>query len=123
MALLIRERWISMVPHVKFRPTLINTELGEAYTWIELRNQIEQNLTTKQLFDDWDGEAVLSLISPYLDDTEKPSFCDFLETLEVVFEEIRDNDTVIVVEDVCMQQVIIALIEYLYQESYGVKRK
>ena len=112
-----------MVQHIEFRATLINTELGEAYTWIELRNQVEQNLTTKKLFDDWDGEAVLSLISPYLGEPEKHSLCDYLETLEVIFEEIRDNDTVIVVEDVCMQQVVLALIEYLYQESYGVKRR
>ena len=123
MALLIRESASSMVQHIEFRATLINTELGEAYTWIELRNQVEQNLTTKKLFDDWDGEAVLSLISPYLGETEKHSLCDYLETLEVIFEEIRDNDTVIVVEDVCMQQVVLALIEYLYQDSYGVKRK
>jgi hypothetical protein len=112
-----------MVQHIEFRNTLINTELGEAYTWIELRNQVEQNLTTKKLFDDWDGEAVLRLISPYLSDAGKRDSCSYLEVLEGVFEEIRDNDTVIVVEDVCMQQVVLALIEYLYQDSYGVKRR
>lgn len=112
-----------MVPCIEFRTTLINTELGEAYTWIELRNQVEHNLTTKKLFDDWNKEAVLGLISPYLSGAEKQDSCSYLETLEVVFEEIRDNDTVIVVEDECMQKVVLALIEYLYQESYGIKKK
>jgi hypothetical protein len=112
-----------MVQNIEFRTTLVNTELGEAYTWIELRNQVEQNLTTKRLFDDWNSEAVLSLISTYLDGAGKLDTCSFLEALEVVFEEIRDNDTVIVVEDECMQKVVLALIEYLYQESYGVKQR
>ncbi len=112
-----------MVPHIEFKTTLINTELGEAYTWIELRNQVEQNLTTKKLFDEWDKETVLSLISPYLGGAGKHESCSYLETLETVFEEIRDNDTVIVVEDECMQKVVLALIEYLYQESYGIKKK
>jgi hypothetical protein len=40
----------------------------------------------------------------------------------VVFEEIRDNDAVIVIEDKCMQKVVLALIEYLYQENYGKKK-
>jgi hypothetical protein len=110
-----------MVKHIEFRTTLVNTELGEAYTWIELRNQVEQNLTTKKLFDDWDKDTVLSLISAYLGRTEKHVNCSYLEALDVVFEEIRDNDTVIVVEDDCVQKVVLALIEYLYQESYGVK--
>ena len=112
-----------MVQHIEFRTTLVNTELGEAYTWIELRNQVEQNLTTKRLFDEWDKEAVLHLISPYLGMTGKPGGCGYLDALEVVFEEIRDNDTVIVVEDERARKVILALIEYLYQESYGAKRK
>ena len=112
-----------MVQYVKFQTTLINTELGEAYTWIELRNQVEQNLVTKKLFDEWDKEAVLSLISPYLSEAGKDESRSYLETLEVVFEEVRDNDTVIVVEDKCMQKVVLALIEYLHQESYGIKRK
>jgi hypothetical protein len=112
-----------MVPCIEFRTALINTELGEAYTWIELRNQVEHNLTTKKLFDDWDKEAVLGLISPYLDGAGKQDSCSYLATLEVVFEEVRDNDTVIVVEDECTQKVILALIEYLYQESYGIKKK
>jgi hypothetical protein len=112
-----------MVPCIEFRTTLINTELGEAYTWIELRNQVEHNLTTKKLFDDWNKEAVLGLISPYLGGAGKQDSCSYLETLEVVFEEVRDNDTVIVVEDECMQKVVLALIEYLYQESYGIKKK
>jgi hypothetical protein len=43
-----------MVKHIEFQPVFVNTELGEAYTWIELRNQIEQNLTTKRLFNEWD---------------------------------------------------------------------
>jgi hypothetical protein len=111
-----------MVPYIEFRTALINTELGEAYTWIELRNQVEHNLTTKKLFDDWDKETVLNLISPYLDGAGKHESCSYLETLEVVFEEVRDNDTVIVVEDECMQKVILALIEYLCQESYGIKK-
>jgi hypothetical protein len=112
-----------MVQYIEFRTTLINTELGEAYTWIELRNQVEQNLTTKKMFDDWDREAVLSLISPYLNEAGKHVSCRYLEALEVVFEEIRDNDAVIMVEDKCMQRTVLALVEYLCQESYGRKRK
>ena len=112
-----------MVQYIKFQTTLINTELGEAYTWIELRNQVEQNLTTKKLFDEWDKEAVLSLISPYLDRAGKHESCSYLEALEVVFEEVRDNDDLIVVEDKCIQKVVLALIEYLCQESYGSKLK
>jgi len=112
-----------MVQYIKFQTTLINTELGEAYTWIELRNQVEQNLVTKKLFDEWDKETVLSLISPYLSEAGKNESCNYLEALEVVFEEVRDNDTVIVVEDKCMQKVVLGLIEYLHQESYGIKRK
>ena len=110
-----------MVQHIEFRTTLVNTELGEAYTWIELRNQVEQNLTTKRLLDDWDKNTVLDLISPYLDEAGKRKACNYLDALEVVFEEIRDNDAVIVVEDECVQKVVLALIEYLYQDSYGVK--
>lgn len=108
-----------MVNYVEFRKTLINTELGEAYTWIELRNQVEQNLTTKRLFDEWDKDSVLNLISPYLSRFEKHDTCNYSEALELVFEEIRDNDAVITVEDMCIQKVILALIEYLYIESYG----
>ena len=112
-----------MVQYIEFRTTLINTELGEAYTWIELRNQVEHNLTTKKMFDDWDKEAVLGLISPYLGGAGKHEACSYLEALEVVFEEVRDNDTVIVVEDECMQKMVLALIEYLFQDSYGIKKK
>jgi hypothetical protein len=112
-----------MVQHIKFRTTLINTELGEAYTWIELRNQVEQNLTTKKLFDDWDKEAVLNLIAPYRNEGGKHDSCRYLEALEVVFEEIRDNDAVIVVEDECVQNTVLALVEYLCHESYGRKTK
>jgi hypothetical protein len=119
----IRESLVAMVQYIEFRTTLVNTELGEAYTWIELRNQVEHNLTTKKLFDEWDKETVLGLISPYLGGAEKHESCGYLEALEVVFEEIRDNDAVIVVEDKCVQRVVLALIEYLCQESYGSKRK
>jgi hypothetical protein len=112
-----------MVQYIEFRTTLINTELGEAYTWIELRNQVEQNLKTKRLFDDWDKEAVLSLISSYLNEAGKHDPCRYIEALEAVFEEIRDNDAVIVVEDECVQRVVLALVEYLCQESYGRKSK
>jgi len=112
-----------MVQYIEFQTALINTELGEAYTWIELRNQVEQNLATKKLFDEWDKETVLSLISPYLGRTGKHESCSYLEALEVVFEEVRDNDTIIVVEDKCVQKVVLALIEYLCQESYGSKMK
>ena len=112
-----------MVQYIEFKATLVNTELGEAYTWIDLRNQVEQNFTTKRLFDEWDKEAVLSLISPYLGGSGKHEPRDYLEALELLFEEVRDNDTVIVVEDECMQKVILALIEYLHQDHYGIKRK
>lgn len=108
-----------MVSYVEFRNTLINTELGEAYTWIELRNQVEQNLTTKRLFDEWDKDCVLKIILPYLGKCEKHDACNYLEALELVFEEIRDNDAVIIVDDTCIQKVILALIEYLCNESYG----
>lgn len=111
-----------MVQNIEFRTTLVNTELGEAYTWIELRNQVEQNLTTKKLFDEWDKETVLSLIHPHLCGAEKCESYNLLEALEAVFEEIRDNDSVIVVEDECMQKVVLALIEYLYKESYCTKK-
>ncbi len=111
-----------MIQYVEFRNTLINTELGEAYTWIELRNQVERNLTTKKLFDEWDKEATLNLISPYFNGLAKHEACKYLEILEVIFEEIRDNDTLITVEDGCAQRVVLALIEYLHQESYGGKR-
>jgi len=110
-----------MVQYIEFRNTLINTELGEAYTWIELRNQVEQNLKTKKLFDEWDKEAVLNLISPYLNRAAEHESCKYLETLEVLFEEIRDNDTVVAVEDECGQRVVLALVEYLCQESYSRK--
>ena len=112
-----------MVQYIEFQTALINTELGEAYTWIELRNQVEQNLTTKKLFDEWDKEAVLRLISPYLGEAGEHESCDYLEVLEAVFEEVRDNDTVIAVEDKCMQKVVLALIEYLHHEGYRAKMK
>lgn len=110
-----------MVQYIEFRNTLINTELGEAYTWIELRNQVEQNLTTKKLFDKWDKEAILDLIQPYLGETAEHEASKYLDTLEVIFEEIRDNDTVVAVENECAQRVVLALVEYLCQESYSRK--
>ena len=112
-----------MVGYVEFRKTLINTELGEAYTWIELRNQVEHNLTTKRLFDEWDKDSVLKLISPFLGNSGKHYACNYSEALELVFEEIRDNDAVIIIDDSCVQKVILALIEYLCSESYGNRTK
>ena len=112
-----------MVQYIEFQPALINTELGEAYSWIELRNEVEQNLTTKKLFDEWDKEAVLSLISPYLEKARKHDPRSYLEALEVVLEEVRDNDAIIVVKDKRVQNVVLALIEHLCQKSYGSKMK
>jgi hypothetical protein len=111
-----------MVKYVEFRTALVNTELGEAYTWIELRNKVEQNLLTKKLFDEWDKETILNLIHPYLDQLENPTSCSYLNALETVFEEIRDNDAVIVVEDACVQKVVLALIEYLCQNHSNIKK-
>ncbi len=108
-----------MVRNIQFQPTLINTEVGEAYTWIELRNQVEQNLTTKKLFDEWDKKSVFQLISPYISSSTKNTKRVHMEALETIFEEIRDNDTVIAVEDGCTQEVILALVEFLWEESYG----
>ena len=108
-----------MVRSIQFQPTLINTEVGEAYTWIELRNQVEQNLTTKKLFDEWDKKTVFQLISPFVSSSTKSAKGKYMEALEIVFEEIRDNDTVIAVEDECTQEIILALVEFLFQESYG----
>jgi hypothetical protein len=111
-----------MVKYVEFRTALVNTELGEAYTWIELRNKVEQNLLTKKLFDEWDKETILNLIHPYLDQLENPASCSYLDALETVFEEIRDNDAVIVVEDAYVQKVVLALIEYLCQNHSNIKK-
>jgi hypothetical protein len=102
-----------MVQYIEFQSTLINTELGEAYSWIELRNEVEKNLITKKLFDEWDKEAVLCLISPYLERAGKHDPCSYLEALEVVFEEVRDNDAIIAVKDKRVQKVVLALIEYI----------
>ena len=111
---------VAMVKYIGFRPALVNTELGEAYTWIELRNQVEQNLVTKKLFDEWDKENILNLIHPYIDQLENPESCSYSDALETVFEETRDNDAVIVVEDECVQKVVLALIEYLCQNHSKV---
>jgi len=40
----------------------------------------------------------------------------------VIVEEIWDNDTVVAVENECAQRVVLALVEYLCQESYSIKR-
>jgi hypothetical protein len=109
-----------MVKSIKFQPVLINSELGEAYTWIELRNQIEQNLTTKKLFDQWNKQEVLSLIQPFINKTEINQN-EIFEQLENIFKEIRDNDTIIVIENKCSQIIILALIEFLYYQNYGKK--
>jgi hypothetical protein len=122
LALMIKESLAAMVKYVEFRTALVNTEIGEAYTWIELRNQVEQNLATKKLFDEWDKENTLNLIHPYLYQLENHETCSYLEALETVFEETRDNDTVIVVEDTCVQKVILALIEYLCQNHSNIKK-
>ena len=111
-----------MVKFIEFQPVLINTELGEAYTWIELRNQIEQNLETKILFDRWDKRKVLSLIDPYLDKTQIKKY-EIEAELEIIFREIRDNDTIIIIEKKCAQIIILAIIEFLYQQNYGKKLK
>jgi hypothetical protein len=120
MALMNKESLAAMVKYIEFRTALVNTELGEAYTWIELRNQVEQNLVTKKLFDEWDKENILNLIHPYLDQLENTESCSYLDALETVFEETRDNDAVIVVEDECVQKVVLALIEYLCQNHSKV---
>ena len=111
-----------MVKFIEFQPVLINTELGEAYTWIELRNQIEQNLETKILFDRWNKRKVLSLIDPYLDKNQIKK-CEIEAELEIIFREIRDNDTIITIEKKCTQIIILAIIEFLYQQNYGKKLK
>ncbi len=107
-----------MVKSIEFQPVLINTELGEAYTWIELRNQIEQNLETKKLFDQWNKQKVLTLIEPYIN-KNKIKKCEVSEQLENVFREIRDNDTIIVIENKVTQSIILAIIEFLYQQNFG----
>ena len=111
-----------MVRSIEFQPVLINTEIGEAYTWIELRNQIEQNLETKVLFDRWNKKKVLSLIDPYLDKTQLKK-CQIDAELEIIFREIRDNDTIITIENKCRQIIILAIIEFLFQQNYGKKLK
>lgn len=109
-----------MVKSIKFQSVLINSELGEAYTWIELRNQIEQNLTTKKLFDQWNKQKVLTLIQPFINKT-KVTQSEILKQLEIIFAEIRDNDTIIVIENKCSQLIILALIEYLNYQNYEKK--
>ena len=105
-----------MVKSIKFRPVLINSELRETYTWIELRNQIEQNLKTKKLFDQWNKKTVLEIITPYLREINANVI---QEKLDIIFEQIRDNDEIIVIEDELTQKIILAIIEYLYQNNFG----
>ena len=105
-----------MVKSIKFRQVLINTELKETYTWIELRNQIEQNLKTKKLFDQWNKKTVLEIITPYLKEINTNVI---QEKLDIIFEQIRDNDEIIVIEDELTQKIILAIIEYLYQDNFG----
>lgn len=107
-----------MVKSIKFQSVLINSELGEAYTWIELRNQIEQNLTTKKLFDQWNKQKVLKLIQPFICKTEI-NHNKIMDQMEIIFREIRDNDTIIVSENRCSQIIILALVEYLYYQNFG----
>lgn len=104
-----------MVKSIKFKPVLINSELREPYTWIELRNQIEQNLNTKKLFDQWDKKKVLQIITPFL---KEKNTKEIQKKLENIFEQIRDNDTIIVVEDELTQKIILAIIEMLQQDNY-----
>lgn len=104
-----------MVKSIKFRPVLINSELRETYTWIELRNQIEQNLKTKKLFDQWNKKTVLEIITPYLKEINVNAI---QEKLDIIFEQIRDNDEIIVIEDELTQKIILAIIEYLYQDNF-----
>ncbi|GAH07328.1 unnamed protein product [marine sediment metagenome] len=104
-----------MVKSIKFKPVLINSELRETYTWIELRNQIEQNLKTKKLFDQWNKKTVLKLITPYLKEINTNAI---QEKLDIIFEQIRDNDEIIVIEDDLTQKIILAIIEYLYQDNF-----
>ena len=110
-----------MVKFIEFKQVLINNELGEAYSWIELRNQIESNLLTKRLFDQWEKESVLNLITPYLKDNILQ--CELNEQLEIIFQEIRDNDSLIATNDKCTQTVILAIIEFLYKKNYEDKIK
>ena len=105
-----------MVKSIKFRSVLINSEIKEPYTWIELRNQIEQNLKTKKLFDLWNKKAVLELITPYLKEINTKAIQD---KIDIIFEQIRDNDAIIVIEDELSQKIILAIIEYLYQDNFG----
>jgi hypothetical protein len=106
-----------MVKSINFMPVLVNTELEEAYTWIELRNQIEQNLTTKKLFDQWNKKKVLSLIDPFLN-IKNINQNEIDKKLEEIFTEIRDNDTIICIENKVSQKLIIAIIEYIYSQNY-----
>jgi hypothetical protein len=117
---IIKKEGNQMVKSIEFKPVLVNTELGEAYTWIELRNQIEQNLLTKKLFDQWNKDTVLNLIEPYIDKNEITQ-CELIEQLENIFKEKRDNDTIILIENKCSQIIILAILEFLYQENYKKK--
>ena len=109
-----------MVKSINFLPVLVNTELKEAYTWIELRNQIEQNLITKKLFDQWNKDKVLELIEPFLD-KEEIIHSEIADQLEIIFREIRDNDTIICVENKVSQKLIIAIIDFIYYQNFEKK--
>ena len=111
-----------MVKSIEFKQVLFNTEIGEAYTWIELRNQIESNLLTKKLFDQWEKDSVLKLINPYLSKNNIQQ-CKLNEQLENIFQEIRDNDSIITTNDKCTQAIILAIIEFLYKKNYEDKIK
>lgn len=111
-----------MVKSIEFKQVLINSELGEAYTWIELRNQIESNLLTKKLFDQWEKDSVLNLINPYLNNSNIQQ-CELNEQLENIFQEIRDNDSIIATNDKCTQTIILAIVEFLYKKNYEDKIK
>ena len=109
-----------MVKSINFLPVLVNTELKEAYTWIELRNQIEQNFITKKLFDQWNKDKVMELIDPFLNKKEIIQ-SEIRDKLEIIFREIRDNDTIICVENKSIQKLIIAIIDFIYYQNFEKK--
>jgi hypothetical protein len=111
-----------MVKSINFLPVLVNTELREAYTWIELRNQIEQNLMTKSLFDQWNKEKVLELIDPFLN-KKGITQTEINEQMEIIFKEIKDNDTIICIENEVSQKIIIAIIDFIYYQNFEKKLK
>lgn len=106
-----------MVKSISFMPVLVNTELKEAYTWIELRNQIEQNLMTKKLFDHWNKDKILELIDPFLNKKEITK-TEIDEQIEIIFNEIKDNDTIICLENKVSQRLVIAIIDFIYYQNF-----